>query len=202
MQPSSQQNLKSNAWVRLRASNFWQAAFVRPFDDKKNWKRAVGTLLAYAFGLLFIVAPITALIDGSLNVPVALDQMRSDAGQITDIAIGRRQGVGSFSIKTTSTENKKFYAHHLALIKLRKGEQVRVWSQEGFRLFSGFIREVREIYIFGNQTYIFDYTKNQAWLAERHEQLYRWNWVALFFGIFLITRPWWKNRKPVTPIQH
>jgi hypothetical protein len=59
------ESMQSSRWTRLKATDVWQAAFVRPFEDKKNWKKAVGALLAYAFGLVLIAAPITELINNS-----------------------------------------------------------------------------------------------------------------------------------------
>ena len=46
--------MKSSGWTNLKATNFWQAAFVRPFP-KSNvfWSPGLKALLAYAFGVFF-----------------------------------------------------------------------------------------------------------------------------------------------------
>ncbi len=201
-QTRSNQNMTQGIWARIKTSNFWQAAFVRPFTDKKNWKKAVGTLLAYAFGVVFIVAPTAELIDGSLNYPVPLDRMRVDNGSVADIQINRRQGFGSFSIKKQDGEKQRFFIHHLALVKLREDEQVRVWSQKGFRLFNGVIYEAREVLIVDQQKLILEHTKNLAWLKRRYEHLKSWDVLFLILGVLLITYPWLRHRKPVSQTHH
>lgn len=182
----------------MKAGNWWQAAFVRPFPSGKVYAfKRFKSLLLYAFGTIFVIAPFSELINASLGPPVALGLMSVDDGQVVGIFVDRRQGVGNFSIQLLGTGEKKFFVHHLVLVKLRKGMNVRVWSQQGFRLFNGVIHEAREISIIGQAAYMLDHTKNLAWLEDRYTQFVRWNLVFLFLGVFLFTRPWWTHRKPI-----
>ena len=189
-------------WARLKTSNLWQAAFVRPFGDKTNWKKFMGTWLSYAIGLLLVIAPTNMLIDDALSWPVPLEKMEITDGILTDVVIQSR-ATSYFVITTSEGDKHRFFKPALRKSDLRGlvGHRVMVWSQTGFVLFYGRIQTPREIRPLGSDRNIFRYTENISHAIEFDEQDHHWLLAMLAFGLFLIARPVWKHRSPIVEKQ-
>lgn len=159
-------------------------------------------LLSYAFGLLFLVSPITMLIDDALSWPVPLEQMRQTSGVLTDVVIQRR-ATSYFVITTSEGGEQRFFKPALRKSDLRGlvGQRVTVWSQTGFVLFYGQIQEPREIRLLGSNRNIFRYTENISHSIDFDEKDHYWFLAMLAFGLFLIARPVWKHRNRVVETQ-
>lgn len=191
------QNAVSGKWARLKTSNFWQAAFVRPFSDKTNWKKFMATWLSYAFGLLLIVAPTSMLIDDALSWPVQLDQMQSTSGRLSSVVIQRR-GPSYLVVTTASGDEVRFYARWLpgADVETHVGHGVTVWSRDGFELFHGRIHVAVEMRLEDESRFVLGYTERIPAGIEYDEKDHYWLLAMLMFGMFLIARPIWQHRKP------
>lgn len=196
------EGMKSSGWTRLKATNVWQAAFVRPFEDKANWKKHMAVLLSYSFGLLFVVSPMTMLIDDALSWPVPLEQMQQTSGVLTDVVIQRR-ATSYFVISTSEGGEQRFFkpALHKSDLRGLVNQRVTVWSQTGFVLFYGQIQEPREIRLLGSNRNIFRYTENISHSIEFDKKDHYWFQVMLAFGLFLIARPVWKHRSLIVKTQ-
>lgn len=192
------QHSQLNWWARIKATNFLQAAFVRPFEDKKNWTKQMATLLSYAFGLLFVVTSISMLIDDALSWPMPIEQMQKISGNLSNVVISRR-GPSYLVVTTSSGNDERFFARSLQRIDLSNqiGHHVTVWSQAGFELFYGRIKEARELRLDDSGRYVLMYMKNLPWLIQKDEKDQYWFLAMLALGLFLITRPVWKHRKPI-----
>jgi hypothetical protein len=186
------------AWARLRATRLWQAIFIRPFPpEEKLWWARSKSALAYAFGLVLILAPGALLIDDALNAPMPLERMQATNGTLTRVTISRRTA-SYLELATPSGEERRFYARQLRHANtrlMRAGLPVTVWSQPGFELFRGQIDKAFEIRLDATGGYILNYMEGMPRHIESDENDHYWLGTALLFGIFLITRPIWKHRK-------
>lgn len=197
-QTRSNQNMVQGIWARLTKSNFWQAAFVRPFADKNNWKKVVGTLLAYAFGVVFLWGGTASLIDDAMRHPVTLDKMDKNVGVLTMIRMPKK-GTPTFSLSTSDGRDIRYIVSIYQAIELEKfrNSSVTVWSQDGFHLI-WFAKFPYEIMLNDSGKHVFRYEKNRQRFVDYDEQDHWWQLGGLMFGFFLITRPWWKHRKSVS----
>ena len=189
-------------WTRLKASNFWQAAFVRPFRDKTNWKKFMATWLSYAFGLLFVVASTSMLIDDGLSWPVPLDQMQKTSGRLSGV-VTQRRGPSYLIVTTATGDEVRFYARWLPGVDIRShiDRVVTVWSRDGFELFHGRIHVAVEVRLEDESRFVLGYTERIPKGIEFDRGDHYWFFAMLTLGIFLIGRPIWKHRWPFTESQ-
>lgn len=83
--------MQLSRWARLKATNFWQAAFVRPFPKSKVfWSPGLKALLAYAFGLLFLWVETIFLVNDALTWPTELEKMDRHIGVLKTIYMPKR----------------------------------------------------------------------------------------------------------------
>lgn len=152
------------------------------------------------------------LIDDALQWPVPLEQMRETRGILSDIVISRRGP--SYLVVTDSNGNEQRFiarwlpnvglktksSSRIAILRVKKGSYVTVWSQGGFELFYGRIPEAIEVKL-DDGGYVMDY---QEWIPssiEFDKKDHYWLLAELVFGLFLITRPVWKHRNKNTEMQ-
>lgn len=184
--------------MKIKTSNLWQAAFVRPFDDKTAWKKHMGTWLSYAFGLLFIVTSIVMLIDDALSWPVPLEQMQVTSGRLSDVSLQRR-GPSYLVITTTTGNEERMFARWLpgTDLNMRIGQRVTVWSQAGFELFNGRVQKASEVRLDAENRYVLGYSDRRPDGIQFDERDHYWFLAMLGLGLFLIAKPVWKHRKPI-----
>lgn len=86
------QKMKSRGWVRLKATNFWQAVFVRPFPSGKDrWKARFASLLSYVVGI-FLLIPLmgASLVNDYMTSATPLEQMHKVTGVLVSVTICHR----------------------------------------------------------------------------------------------------------------
>lgn len=184
--------------LKIKTTNLWQAAFVRPFEDKTAWKKHMTTWLSYAFGLLFIVTSIVMLIDDALSWPVPLEQMREISGDLSSVTIQRR-GPSYLVITATTGRKERIFARWLpgTDLKMRIGQRVTVWSQTGLELFYGRVQKAAEVRLDAENRYVLGYLNRRSDGIQFDEYDHYWFLAMLGLGLFLVARPMWKNRKPI-----
>ena len=200
---SENQHSKLGECARLKASNFWQAAFVRPFP-KSNvfWSPGLKALLAYAFGLFFLWVGASSLVNDVLTWPTELDKMDRHVGVLTAIHVPKR-GAPHFVLRESGGNEIRYSVNIFEALKLQKSRNalITVWSQQGFRLIR-LERNAIEVRLDKTGRYVFEYGKYRDRLIQRDERDHWWYWGMLLLGIFLISLPWLKHRKPISQIQH
>ncbi len=190
-------------WVRLKASNFWQAAFVRPYPPGKDkWKTRFATLLSYVVGIFLLIPLMSAsLIDDYMTAPIPLGAMHKTTGVLVNITDCYRCPQ-LFEVKLDSGDHLEFGASMDSLIKLKPyiGSEVTVWYQQGFH-----IATIKEPHFFIDQVYEIKIKKNGEMLNQY--QIRRGEWIArdnkdhwwflafLLLGLWLPFRIVWKHRK-------
>jgi hypothetical protein len=197
--------MKSRGLAGLRATNLWQAAFVRAFPQGKDkWKTRFVSLLSYVFGIFLLIPLMSAsLVDDYMTSPTPLEQMRKLTGVLVGVTSCHRCPQ-LFEVLQQSGESVEFGTAKNNLLKLKPyiGTEVTVWSQIGFHVPSS-----RETKIFTNETYEIKIHKSGEMLnqyqAKRSEWIARdskdhwWFLGFLLLGIWLPFRVVWKHRKPV-----
>lgn len=195
------------AATKLKSTNLWQAAFVRPFEDRGNWKAALAALLSYAFGFVLVVTSGPWLIDDALSWPSPLEKLQQTtgvivaAGQESTGGGGRGGASGSIGYVVVSTSKGKetFYATTKVkvLLKHRVGQVVTVWWQPSFKFQTwkvGTIKQASEIYVKDANWYALKYSELRPTLIEFDSKDHRWYWSMFALGLFLLVRPAWKHR--------
>lgn len=194
----SNKDTGNNPWKKFKASNFFQAAFFRPFPsgDRYKYKR-FRAFLAYSLGLVFTITSCETLIDYNLSSLVPLSQMDRDEGKIIKISFGRRGiGEGYFVIRTSDSKQKTFYVFSSTLRNLSPGKTVIIWSQKGFIFSAGIIHHAREVQLADKDINLTEYTKELPMLSIRKKQITHWSIAELILGVLLLILPWWKHRNP------
>src|SRR5512139_1685691 len=203
-------NKQPSRWAaKLKSTNLWQAAFVRPFEGRANWKAALAALLSYAFGFVLVVTSGPWLVDDALSWPVPLEEMQQTTGVI--VAAGKESTGGGgrgggapgsigYLMVSTSKGNETFYATAKVNVLLghRVGQVVTVWWQPGFKFQTwkvGGIKRVSEIYVRDANWYVLKYSDSRPTLIDFDSKDHRWYWSMLALGLFLLVRPAWKHRK-------
>jgi hypothetical protein len=181
--------------MKIRTSNLWRAAFVRPFEEKTAWKKHMCILLSYGFGLALIVASVVMLIDDALRRPVPLDQMLVTSGRLSHVSIQRRSS-SYLVITTKSGTEERLFARWLPHtdLKLRIGQHVMIWSQTGFELFNGVVQKAAEVRL-SEKRFVLGYSDRRADGIQFDEKNHYWFLAMLTLGLFLITKPVWKHRR-------
>lgn len=124
------------AITRLQATNLWQAAFVRPFNDSTNLRKGPATGLAYSFGVVLVITGGPFLIDDALSWPGQLEAMHKTTGVIVSAGTqstgsgGRgagSAGIGYLVVSTPNHGEETFYAPRKVkvLLKHRVRQTVR-----------------------------------------------------------------------------
>lgn len=190
-------------WAKLKTSNICQAAFVRPFANKSDWKKYMAVWLSYAFGLMIIVSSTTMLIDDALSWPVPLEQMHKTEGTLSSIVIQRR-GPSYLIVTSAEGHDIRFFARWLPGTDLKTyiGRRVTVWSNQGFELFYGLVQNAADIQADGAERLTLGYQERIASGIEYDRKDHYWFLAMLALGLFLITRPVWKHRKPSIDLHH
>ena len=191
------QDLTTKFVLKIKETNLWQAAFVRPFDEKTAWKQHMRTLLSYGFGLALIVASVVMLIDDALIWPLPLEQMRVTSGSLSHVSFQRRSS--SYLVITTKSGTKeRIFARGLPHtdLKLSLGQNVTVWSQTGFELFNGVVQKAAEVRLDAQNRYVLGYSDRRPGGIKFDEKNHYWFLTMLGLGIFLIAQPVWKHRRP------
>jgi hypothetical protein len=203
-------NKQPSRWAaKLKSTSLWQAAFVRPFEDRANWKAGMAALLSYTFGFVLVVTSGPLLIDDALSWPVPLEEMQQTTGVIVSAGKESTGGGGrgggapgsiGYVVVSTSKGKETFYATTKVKVLLnhRVGQAVTVWWQPSFRFQTwkvGIIKQASEIYVKDANWYALKYSELRSTLIEFDSKDLRWYWSMLAFGLFLLVRPAWKHRK-------
>jgi hypothetical protein len=198
---------------RLAATWLWQAAFVRPFEDKLNWKKIMAVQLSYWFGLLFLVLGGTFLIDDSLRWPSPLDDMQRISGTIVSAGTkavggggrgGGGRGVGYVVVATPDKSKETFYTWDRRiklLLAHRIGQSVTVWWQPGFDLpwALGWHKRAFEVHVSDIDWYVLKYVQDRPRQLAYDSKDDYWYWAMLVLGLVLLVKPVWTHRKPDQP---
>lgn len=196
--------------TRLVATNLWQAAFVRPFNDPANWKKGFGAFLAYSFGVVLVITGGPFLIDDALSWPGPLEAMHKTTGVIVSAGTqstgsgGRgagSAGIGYLVVSTPNHGEETFYAPRKVkvLLKHRVGQTVTIWWQPSFKFQLwkvGVIKKASEIYVKDVDWFVLKYSEDRPRQLAFDSKDHYWYWSMLGLGLFLLVRPAWKHRKP------
>lgn len=190
--------MKLRGWEKLKATNFWQAAFVRPFEDKANWKRFMSIWMFYGFGLVLTVTSISMLIDDVMSWPVPLEQMQKTSGILSSVEIQLR-GPSYLVVTTPGRNEERFFARWLPGTNLRAqvGRRVTVWSKDGFELFYGRVRIASEVKLDDGGDFVLGYSARRPEGVAFDKKDHYWFLAIFTLGLFLIIRPVWKFWKPI-----
>jgi hypothetical protein len=193
---------QTTRWARLKATNFWQAAFIRPFpSEESRWKTRLASTLSYAFGPLLILLMSASLIDGYMTSVIPLESMHKTTGVLQSVT-SCIKCPSLFEVRQQNGTSTIFssYPGELNKLRLYTGTDVTVWSQVGFQLPTlgdghFFFNKVYEIKIQKNSEFLNKYDKNRdKWLMQENSQRW-WDFVFLLVGIWLPFRVWWKHRR-------
>lgn len=191
-------------WLKkISTSNFWQAAFVRPFPPGRGYafKRFKG-LLAYGFGLAFVWGASGVVIDDVLRRPIDLDQMEIRSGTLTAVGAPTR-ATPSFILREPNGNEIRYTVDIYKALELKKSLNTvaTVWSQKGFHPLAGIVERPYEIRLDNSGKYLFEYQKYRDQLIRFDERDHLWALGILFLGLFFVTRPWWRHRNPASQFQ-
>jgi hypothetical protein len=196
--------------TRLQATNLWQAAFVRPFNDPTNWRKGFGVLLAYSFGVVLVITGGPSLINDALSWPGPLETMHKTTGVIVSAGTkstgsggrgGGGGGIGYLVVSTPNNGEETFYGPRKVkvLLKHRVGQTVTIWWQPSFKFQLwkvGVIKKASEIYVKDVDWFVLKYSEDRPRQLAFDSKDHYWYWSMLGLGLFLLVRPAWKHRKP------
>lgn len=123
--------------TKIINTQFWQAAFVRPFPSgQDNWKARTGAALAYVFGLLVFV-PFSAqfLINDYFVNHIPLSEMPTQTGKLVHISYCHRCE-NYYLVEGRDGVLYKFSFANGGLIQLKPymGNTMKVWYQKKYQL--------------------------------------------------------------------
>ena len=114
-----------------------------------------------------------------------------------------KRGTPSFVLSESDGSEIRYAVNIFEALELQKSKNalITVWSQQGFRLI-WLERNAKEVRLDKTGIYVFEYSKYRDQLIQRDERDHWWYWAEFFLGIFMLSLPWLKHRKPIQQIQH
>ena len=186
------------AWLSwLRATNVWQAAFVRPFvTDRKG----LGYGFCYMFGMMFLFLGFEPVLDNAMYGPPGhISSYPAYEGTITYMSGGGRGGPGLLSLLTNTGDEIHFRPYNLGVAERRKlqpGVRAKLrgipsvrWNGESYLS----LAEAQRMY---DGSYVLKY--NMAESRESYLAGYAFARFIFILGGILFILPTLRNWKPVT----
>ena len=184
------------AWLSwLRATNVWQAAFVRPFvTDRKG----IGYFFCYVFGMMFVFLGVDPILEHTrYGLPGPITTYPQYVGTVTQTWQSGRDSRGGLELKLATGEVVKF-VHRLPAEERRKIQPGMLVQVRGIPRVSR-LRQylaLAEVKLARDGSHVL--TIDLRRWREDHSTRYSVMHFIFILGVILLIWPTLRNWKPVT----